>query len=90
MRTERLDGSREERTYDKIGQLLSIRDKAKDGMVITDFSYTYDLSGNINTDCRWNVRRGREKLSEEEIRFLESRVLLSEEGRKLSDEDVLV
>ena len=61
VRTERPDGSREERTYDKMGQLLSIRDKAKDGTVIMDLSYIYDLSGNNHTDCRWDIRRGREK-----------------------------
>ena len=47
VKTERPDGSVETRTYDKAGQLLALKDVTKDGVIINDYTYTYDQSGNI-------------------------------------------
>ncbi len=51
IKTVRPDGSKETRTYDKAGNLISLKDITKDGTVINDYTYNYNLSGNITAIC---------------------------------------
>ena len=43
----RTDGSVETRTYNIQGQLLELKDVAKDGTGINDYNYMYDANGNV-------------------------------------------
>ena len=82
------DVIREERTYDKIGQLLSIRDKTKDGTIITDLPYTYDLSGNIIQTSDGTSKEEEKKLPDTEVQeSADEKVkkISYEEDKKISD-----
>ncbi|MCY9508783.1 RHS repeat-associated core domain-containing protein [Paenibacillus larvae] len=48
--TIRPDGSKETRTYDAAGQLLTLSDRAADGSSISEYTFTYDANGNVSTE----------------------------------------
>jgi len=66
IKTERPDGSVESRSYDKAGQLLTIKDVTKSGSIINDYTYTYDRSGNITSVSDKSVGTKVQQSSEED------------------------